>query len=48
MVRRIAAATLLINKHETKHFKSIGHPVIRFFELGENWKWWYVDEALIA
>ena len=37
------SATLLINKYGTKHFISIGHPA-----LSENWKWCYVDEALIA
>ena len=31
-----------------KHFKSIGHPVTMSFEPGENWKWCYVDEGLIA
>jgi uncharacterized UBP type Zn finger protein len=27
-----------VNKHGTKHFKSTGHPIIRSFEPGENWK----------
>ena len=48
MVRWVAASTLLINKHGTKYFKSIGNPVIRPSEPGENWKWCYVDEGLIA
>jgi uncharacterized UBP type Zn finger protein len=34
------------NKHGTKHFNSTGHPVIRSYEPGENWKWCYVDEIL--
>jgi uncharacterized UBP type Zn finger protein len=36
-----------VNKHGTKHFKSTGHPIIRSFELGEKWKWCYVDEVFI-
>lgn len=33
-----------INKHGTQHFRSSGHPVIRSYEPGENWKWCFVDE----
>jgi hypothetical protein len=33
-----------INKHGSKHFLSSGHPVIRSYEPGENWKWCFVDE----
>jgi chromosome segregation ATPase len=32
------------NKHATKHFHSTGHPIIRSFEPGEDWRWCYVDE----
>ncbi len=32
------------NKHATKHFKHIGHPLIRSIEPGERWMWCYVDE----
>jgi len=32
------------NKHATKHFHRVKHPVIQSFELGESWKWCYVDE----
>jgi tellurite resistance protein TerC len=35
------------NKHATKHFKSTGHPVIRSLERGENWRWCYVDNAVL-
>ncbi len=35
------------NKHGTKHFKSTSHPVIKSYELGESWKWCYVDELFI-
>ena len=29
------------NRHAT------GHPVVRSFEPGEDWKWCYVDELMI-
>ena len=36
-----------INKHATKHFKKINHPVMKSYEPGENWKWCYVDELIM-
>jgi hypothetical protein len=33
-------------KHATKHFHTIGHPVIESFEPGEGWKWCFVDNAM--
>ena len=36
------------NKHATAHFHATGHPVIESLEPGENWRWCYVDETLIA
>ena len=35
------------NKHATQHFHSTGHPIIRSLERGEDWRWCYVDEALV-
>ncbi len=32
------------NKHATKHFQQSQHPIIKSFELGEEWGWCYVDE----
>ena len=32
------------NKHATKHFKHVGHPLIRSIEPGERWMWCYVDQ----
>jgi uncharacterized UBP type Zn finger protein len=32
------------NKHATKHYHSIHHPVVRSFQPGEQWRWCYVDE----
>ena len=34
------------NRHATKHFDTIGHPVVRSFEPGERWRWCYVDEVM--
>src|ERR1700722_8534516 len=31
------------NKHATKHFHGTKHPIMRSIELGESWKWCYVD-----
>ncbi|GAA1659619.1 Na+/H+ antiporter [Kribbella alba] len=33
-------------RHATKHFESEGHPVMRSFEPGEEWRWCFVDEKL--
>ncbi len=35
------------NTHATKHFHAEGHPVIRSFEPGEEWRWCYVDQAIV-
>jgi uncharacterized UBP type Zn finger protein len=35
------------NKHATKHFRAIGHPIIRSFEPGEAWAWCYADELFL-
>lgn len=32
------------NKHATAHFHKTGHPVMKSFEKGENWRYCYVDE----
>ena len=36
------------NKHATKPVKTTEHPIIKFFELGENWEWCYVDKTYVA
>ena len=35
------------NRHATRHFHATGHPVIRSFEPGEDWRWCYIDEVLV-
>ena len=32
------------NKHATKHFRKVQHPLIRSIEPGEFWVWCFVDE----
>ena len=32
------------NKHATKHFHDVGHPLMRSIEPGETWVWCYVDQ----
>jgi uncharacterized UBP type Zn finger protein len=36
------------NKHATKHFHEVGHPLIRSAEQGEDWLWCYVDEVFLG
>ena len=32
------------NKHATKHYHAVKHPVIQSFEPGEKWRYCYPDE----
>ena len=34
-------------RHATGHFRGSGHPIMRSFQPGEDWRWCYVDEALV-
>ena len=34
------------NRHATKHFQSVGHPVIASAQPHERWLWCYVDEQI--
>src|SRR5258707_14271847 len=36
------------NKHASEHFHSIGHPIIESLEPGEDWRWCFVDEMILA
>lgn len=36
------------NKHATKHFHALHHPIIQSFEPGEDWRWCYVDEMIVS
>lgn len=33
-------------RHASAHYQSTGHPVIRSFQPGENWRWCFVDEVI--
>jgi hypothetical protein len=33
------------NRHASKHAPAAGHPIVRSFEPGEDWRWCYVDET---
>ena len=35
------------NKHAAMHAHTAGHPIVRSFEPGEDWRWCFVDEMLI-
>lgn len=35
------------NKHMTKHYNAIQHPVIASAEPGEHWLWCYPDEQFV-
>ena len=35
-------------RHMSAHYESDGHPVMRSYEPGENWKWCFVDDVLGA
>ena len=35
------------NRHATKHFRAVSHPLVRSFEPGESWAWCYVDEVVM-
>jgi uncharacterized UBP type Zn finger protein len=34
------------NKHATKHFHAVQHPLMRSIEPGEAWVWCYVDQII--
>lgn len=35
------------NKHATKHFHAVGHPIVASMQPGEHWAWCYVDEVFL-
>jgi uncharacterized UBP type Zn finger protein len=35
------------NKHATKHWKGVHHPIVRSFEPGEDWLWCYADQIFL-
>jgi uncharacterized UBP type Zn finger protein len=35
------------NKHATAHFHATQHPIVRSLERGEQWRWCYLDRAMV-
>ena len=35
------------NRHARLHAHALGHPIVQSFQPGEDWRWCYVDEALV-
>ena len=36
------------NRHASAHHRTVGHPIVRSFEPGEDWSWCYEDEVALA
>ncbi|KAB2352174.1 UBP-type zinc finger domain-containing protein [Actinomadura rudentiformis] len=34
-------------RHATAHSGKEGHPIVRSFEPGEDWRWCFVDEQIV-
>ncbi len=35
------------NKHASRHAAETGHPIVRSFQPGEDWRWCYIDETYV-
>jgi uncharacterized UBP type Zn finger protein len=35
------------NKHAHRHADEAGHPIVRSFEPGQDWRWCFVDEVQV-
>jgi CPA1 family monovalent cation:H+ antiporter len=42
----IACCDSSIGQHADRHFRTVGHPVVRSVEPGEAWRWCYADSLL--
>ncbi|MDL4777824.1 MULTISPECIES: ubiquitin carboxyl-terminal hydrolase 14 [Thermomonosporaceae] len=34
-------------RHATAHYRGEGHPVVRSFEPGEDWRWCFADDLIV-
>jgi uncharacterized UBP type Zn finger protein len=34
-------------RHATGHYQKEGHPIVRSFEPGEDWRWCFADELIV-
>jgi CPA1 family monovalent cation:H+ antiporter len=44
---KIACCDSSPQRHASKHAGTSTHPVIRSFEPGEEWRWCFVDQAIV-
>ena len=44
---RIGCCDSSPQRHASRHAAEVGHPVIRSFEPGEDWRWCFVDQAIV-
>jgi uncharacterized UBP type Zn finger protein len=35
------------NRHASRHAAETGHPIVRSFQPGEDWRWCYIDETYV-
>jgi len=35
------------NRHASRHYREVGHPLARSAEPGESWAWCFVDEVTL-
>ena len=35
------------NRHASRHFREVGHPLVRSAEPGESWAWCFADEVTL-
>jgi monovalent cation/hydrogen antiporter len=42
----VACCDSSVGRHATRHFEETGHPVMRSFEPGEEWRWCYTHHLL--
>ena len=35
------------HRHASAHFAGSGHPVMRSFQPGEDWRWCFVDQSIV-
>ncbi|WP_055048004.1 UBP-type zinc finger domain-containing protein [Devosia sp. A16] len=35
------------NRHARRHFHTTGHPVIQSYEIGETWRYCFIDDVVL-
>jgi hypothetical protein len=46
-LRHVGCCDSSKNKHATKHFHTVHHPIVQSFVPGEDWRWCYIDEMFL-